>query len=165
MQSRTMRTILRLICTMGLLGVVYGCGGGGPQGPTSSNPSTPTPPTTPAPTSYGAAAFHEDEFNTYGWSTGYATQSSANNAALNRCGSECTVRGRFEDSCAAYVLYSGGSYFRSSSDYRTSTEAENSTLQECRNEGGENCSTVFAVCSLDRNQRSGGNIAPPPTTL
>jgi hypothetical protein len=94
---------------------------------------------------YGAIAYSESSGN-WGSSYDYGSRQQAENAALNRCGSDdCEVKAWFKNSCGALAAGDDGALGWSwAADSRE--EAESRALSECRAKGS-NCRILCWACT------------------
>lgn len=96
---------------------------------------------------FGSLAVRSNHGGQFGWARGYATKDEADEAALQECGSNCTVVLQFWDGCGAYAAdQDSGSTVYGWAVGRTQSEAENKAITECTSQGGGTCVVKVWSC-------------------
>ena len=93
---------------------------------------------------FGAIA-REPTGPNYFFSVDQASEDSAKDDALRKCGSGCTITGTFRNGCTALTWGAGASYFESA---ETKKQSESKALRACRVDSKTECKLIFSACSL-----------------
>ena len=96
----------------------------------------------------GALAIDSNQGDQYGFSYDYSSMSEAQSRALSECGYGCRVVQTFSSGCAAYAADQA----RGSTAYGWGTaysggQAQNTALQYCRSQGGQQCTVRAWGCN------------------
>ena len=88
----------------------------------------------------GALAIDGNQGTRYGFSYNHPNLASAQNRALQECGSGCYVVNTFARGCAAYAAdQTSGSTVYGWGTAANKNQAQSTALNFCRNQGGANC--------------------------
>ena len=93
--------------------------------------------------SYGALA-HSDSSGGYGWAVNHPSQSSANRAALHKCGRDCQIVTQFWNTCAAYAIGHRGVWGWATAE--TGHDAKRRAVANCASHGG-GCGVKVWACA------------------